>query len=106
MEPWKRCISGHEPRAKNRASMGPRRWSRGRVVSLRWGFWCLWCFNGATAMEPWKRKMAQDKADREKALQWGHGDGAVEEATLIGIPSVIPGRFNGATAMEPWKRPT
>ena len=37
-------------------------------------------------------------------LQWGHGDGAVEErGTPLVIASATTG-FNGATAMEPWKR--
>ena len=47
------------------ASMGPRRWSRGRDVGRR-------------------------TCGRDASLQWGHGDGAVEEVgtTLSGPPAV------------------
>ncbi len=85
------------------ASMGPRRWSRGRgplrcpcpgssrrfngaTAMEPWKsswvqtvFVTVTCFNGATAMEPWKRWL-----DRSEIRS-------------------IQG-FNGATAMEPWKR--
>ena len=37
-------------------------------------------------------------------LQWGHGDEAVEEPRGGGIRTVAPESFNGATAMKPWKR--
>jgi len=62
-------------------------------------------FNGATAMEPWKSPPFQDQVDKPKMLQWGHGDGAVEEQEYADrrIPTLLG--FNGATAMEPWKRP-
>jgi len=79
-------------------------------------------------LEPWKSRNDPDLFNRRFVLQWGHGDGAVEEA---GVAGVTPGtfrlqwghgdgaveealmltqvsacsRFNGATAMEPWKRP-
>jgi len=36
-------------------------------------------FNGATAMEPWKSGLSPVVASRGFKLQWGHGDGAVEE---------------------------
>src|SRR5271157_1733152 len=60
--------------------MGPRRWSRGRDLIGRPG---------------------RHAAD---VLQWGHGDGAVEESEqIVGSFGSLDG-FNGATAMEPWKR--
>jgi len=37
------------------------------------------CFNGATAMKPWKRLVASDRRSLQVGLQWGHGDEAVEE---------------------------
>jgi len=37
------------------------------------------CFNGATAMKPWKSMDAKKKTRRPGRLQWGHGDEAVEE---------------------------
>ena len=107
--------------------MGPRRWSRGRVIFSRSTRSRHFGFNGATAMEPWKRihSLAQslepallqwghgDGAVEETTvvpsvvslieLQWGHGDGAVEEFTQLSRRSAIPTSFNGATAMEPWK---
>ena len=36
-------------------------------------------FNGATAMKPWKRNGSAPIGQRWYALQWGHGDEAVEE---------------------------
>ena len=85
------------------ASMGPRRWSRGRGRSFAEASESYPCFNGATAMEPWKRIPAAILRPILDQLQWGHGDGAVEE---FGAARRSPGRsrFNGATAMEPWKR--
>jgi len=37
------------------------------------------------------------------ALQWGHGDEAVEELHAGGHSRGRQHRFNGATAMKPWK---
>ena len=88
------------------------------------------CFNGATAMKPWKRTVPRHGAvDTGASLQWGHGDEAVEEDRLISRPSpgtvelqwghgdeaveeatqprrvrAVEASFNGATAMKPWKR--
>ena len=83
------------------ASMGPRRWSRGReylsailrpiLDQLQWG-------HGDGAVEEFRRSAVLSGSI---TLQWGHGDGAVEEIRIrirIRIHS-----FNGATAMEPWK---
>jgi len=88
----------------------------------------LSCFNGATAMEPWKshalasfgrqhvvlqwghgdgavEELAKGARAKDKALlQWGHGDGAVEEPLTSGCARGSEPSFNGATAMEPWKR--
>jgi len=36
-------------------------------------------FNGATAMKPWKSAEIGATAQVQVALQWGHGDEAVEE---------------------------
>jgi len=44
-----------------------------------------------------------DRPRRRPTLQWGHGDGAVEEVNDVMEGDDIPGGFNGATAMEPWK---
>jgi len=38
------------------ASMGPRRWSRGREPEIPAELVRAPCFNGATAMEPWKSR--------------------------------------------------
>ncbi len=43
---------------------------------------CLWArshFNGATAMKPWKSLERRAERLHIRALQWGHGDEAVEE---------------------------
>src|SRR5208282_4268700 len=37
------------------------------------------CFNGATAMKPWKSLMNRIHELESQLLQWGHGDEAVEE---------------------------
>jgi len=60
-------------------------------------------FNGATAMEPWKSFSCESVALALSRLQWGHGNGAVEEMgpDLWLLPDT--GGFNAATAMEPWK---
>ncbi len=42
------------------------------------------CFNGATAMKPWKSARDRRQSSRQRALQWGHGDEAVEETQLLG----------------------
>ena len=39
------------------------------------------CFNGATAMKPWKSHHHQRPRLTNMQLQWGHGDEAVEENT-------------------------
>ncbi len=78
-------------------------------------------------MEPWKRNPSVIAGKKTVTLQWGHGDGAVEESPwtpgtpAAAVASMGPRRwsrgrvilrefsllpfegFNGATAMEPWK---
>src|SRR5271157_1733155 len=44
-----------KPALVSSASMGPRRWSRGRGKADQLGDKLAFGFNGATAMEPWKR---------------------------------------------------
>ena len=103
MEPWKRTWIEATRRRYGAASMGPRRWSRGRVNTSGSNLVAIMSFNGATAMEPWKSKQGLSRLGTVERLQWGHGDGAVEENSR---PTSAPGstsRFNGATAMEPWK---
>src|SRR5271157_261367 len=99
------------------ASMGPRRWSRGRdgdrgaragqptgfngaTAMEPWKRSTLTTsqdngvrFNGATAMEPWKRTGSGGSATATMTLQWGHGDGAVEE----GIPASVR---SGGTSLQ------
>jgi|SRR5208337_2912231 len=105
MEPWKRA--GHAARgaAPGLASMGPRRWSRGRGRGRPGHGPNQSRFNGATAMEPWKSAVVIPHRARWFGLQWGHGDGAVEEGDVVPAIGGAGGGFNGATAMEPWKRP-
>ena len=38
-------------------------------------------FNGATAMKPWKSGLGVRRCRGHRSLQWGHGDEAVEETT-------------------------
>ena len=56
-------------------------WKRRRLQRLDPG--CI-CFNGATAMKPWKRITDLQNKLAEEQLQWGHGDEAVEEYDLVG----------------------
>jgi len=55
-------------------------------------------------MKPWKRSSVLRDEFIQLALQWGHGDEAVEETVISGAPAWQNPRFNGATAMKPWKR--
>ena len=106
MESWKTLTQAADRRDWTIASMGPRRWSRGRVNMsrrrdrqrrrLQWGHddgvveevedaaesrrERVRCFNGATTMESWKRRSAVRAPDETASLQWGHDDGVVEEA--------------------------
>src|SRR5271166_2060753 len=83
--------------------MGPRRWSRGRavviaVMSSR--IVALQWGHGDGAVE---EKNCKDLTLKLQKLQWGHGDGAVEERHAPGASLHRDVGFNGATAMEPWK---
>ena len=80
MKPWKSLLTDEYQCDLHRASMGPRRWSRGRgVVTPSWSLSGEIRFNGATAMKPWKR---HSTARQHSPYHSG---------------------FNGATAMKPWK---
>src|SRR5258706_560402 len=61
------------------ASMGPRRIRRGEARDGGNHRATLPSFNGATANSPWRtlQKLNADAAN-EAALQWGHGEFAVE----------------------------
>ncbi|GEM_PF-857468 len=111
----------------SRASMGPRLFSRGNLAgergaaessaALQWGhgysavetFWCeqvddsSHCFNGATAIQPWKQ--LPRISCRSGACSF-NGATAIQpwkrrhETWMQRNPS----SFNGATAIQPWKR--
>ncbi len=107
--------------------MGPRREGRGKLAAsrvskfdsttvLQWGHGgdavenddsgsCAQgsCFNGATAVRPWKTSDRRFAAAMQSRLQWGHGDDAVENPAAIGATWGSGMCFNGATAMTPWK---
>jgi len=55
-------------------------------------------------MKPWKSFRPRAALWASLALQWGHGDEAVEE--MMNAPECVECDlcFNGATAMKPWKR--
>ena len=76
-------------------------WKRAGAVGSNGGAWL--CFNGATAMKPWKSLAAVLLVYDPNALQWGQGDEAVEEGRPRQRPAGGQVRFNGATAMKPWK---
>src|SRR5262249_49803145 len=67
-----------------RASMGPRPVCRGRPLRGRRGRAERGCFNGTTAGEPWKTILQGDGPYPTKLLQWGHGEGAVENEDTEG----------------------
>ena len=102
MEPWKSAGRCRIRQRLERASMGPRRWSRGRARSRSMAAAGDYSFNGATAMEPWKSTRHDRVRSTPSSLQWGHGDGAVEEPLPTDRGTPVRS-FNGATAMEPWK---
>ena len=54
-------------------------------------------------MKPWKSPTSSRTCRRPAALQWGHGDEAVEEASCELRVASKSNCFNGATAMKPWK---
>ena len=60
------------------------------------------CFNGATAMKPWKSIRQSSSASPRFELQWGHGDEAVEEESwLILVPPARTLRWgHGDEAVE------
>ena len=60
--------------------MGPRPFSRGRVVISVASRVAHQGFNGATAFQPWKDMDLGKVAEYAERLQWGHGLSAVEGA--------------------------
>ena len=82
---WGHGISAVDTRCGERvaaiqevASMGPRHFSRG--YRRRWCRWhqALTRFNGATAFQPWIRRLPSSSAMGSVGLQWGHGISAVD----------------------------
>ena len=64
------------------------------------------CFNGATAMKPWKRLEVRIGDVRPSAVRF---NGATAMKPWKSVRHVYElrrrqSRFNGATAMKPWKR--
>jgi len=113
----------------DRASMGPRVFTRGNVA----GFWfkpeTTNRFNGATRLHAWKRAGSRAGRPTLKTLQWGHASSRVE--TFVGESAIephaalqwghassrvetrclagehrAPYSFNGATRLHAWKRVT
>ena len=84
-------------------SMGPRLLSRGNIERRAATGVHRRCFNGATAVEPWKSRLYQ-------AVHAGHLAASMGPRLLSrgNKQSDIDQRlrnvgFNGATAVEPWK---
>ena len=78
--PWKtRSRRSRRAIRVMQASMGPRRWGRGR------------------------RPRPSGTRTEARGLQWGHGAGAVEDVRAPRSGSRHARRFNGATALGPWK---
>jgi len=109
MEPWKRIARRSEQRLRIRfngaTAMEP--WKRETQFYSVKG---RPCFNGATAMEPWKRRWNPSVLLPPRSLQWGHGDGAVEEKRGQERPGTsIPlqwGHGDGAVEESPRSRPS
>ncbi len=62
--------------------MGPRRIRRGEQSSCECRSRGRGSFNGATANSPWRTTVKVETLFGEEQLQWGHGEFAVENATL------------------------
>ena len=78
-------------------------WKRSRVKAALAEPWALQWGHGDEAVEERRHRRVKR---RRRWLQWGHGDEAVEELGRR-VAGVRPERgFNGAKAMKPWKRPT
>ena len=77
------------------ASMGPRRWGRGRARRFASSRCRRPSFNGAATMGSRKSKTGSPSEGRGHVLQWGRDDGVAEEviATLLGERPMAP---NGA----------
>src|SRR5208282_4744799 len=81
MEPWKRIQRDLDHGDSYRASMGPRRWSRGRGRI--------------------RGVLREDPEASMGPRRWSRG-----RARSRGVSRSSTARFNGATAMEPWKSRT
>src|SRR5579875_2255423 len=109
------------------ASMEPRPYGRGDITQDKALAKGDICFNGATAIRPWRPSFTASRIEKYFALQWSHGHTAVETAAQSGRStqnmwaSMEPRpygrgdfvdwragqrrafRFNGATAIRPWR---
>src|SRR5437588_789319 len=54
-------------------------------------------------MKPWRPKIPPDQSQSNDALQFGHGDEAVETFPTGNLSVPVRRRFNSATAMKPWR---
>ena len=64
------------------ASMGPRRWGRGRPPALASAIAVSASrFNGATTLGSWKTEADRLKLENADLLQWGHDAGVVEDSS-------------------------
>ena len=85
------------------ASMGPRRWSRGKVFI---GIHCargLWASMGPRRWSRGRWLQGSRCHPQGARLQWGHDDGVVERGGRRFTGSPCQAGFNGATTMESWK---
>jgi len=88
------------------ASMGPRRWSRGRGRRRPATARLLSASMGPRRWSRGRGLLRRLDSRPTNWLQWGHGDGAVEESLVAMVRWIDYWSFNGATAMEPWKSAT
>ena len=83
MEPWKSATSWHRRRTVRRFNGATAMEPWKRLSDPRRRSSIVLSFNGATAMEPWKSARGHGVLRCAAIrLQWGHGDGAVEERAL------------------------
>ena len=89
MQPWKLPLLGSQHRLHPpQPSMEPRPCSRGNCARPAQSRTQTAPFNGATALQPWKRNPALYPVLEPIILQWSHGLAAVETAQWISTVAI------------------
>ncbi len=88
---------------KHTASMGPRLFRRGNLVKYVSLVFMIFCFNGATSFQTWKRTIINQKQPKSNRFNGATSFQTWKLNCSPGITTPIK-RFNGATSFQTWKR--